>query len=61
MPYRNQQTLLNLDARAYRRRANAQGVDIGWYELDGGMHGSVALPVGRDVSDAWDYIAQTLR
>lgn len=53
--------LLNLDARAFRRRANAQGVDIGWYELDGGMHGWMALPVGRDVRDAWDYVAQTLR
>lgn len=30
--------LLNPDARAFHRRARAEGLDIGWHERDGGMH-----------------------
>jgi acetyl esterase/lipase len=30
--------LLNPDTRAFHRRAMAEGVDIGWYEREGGTH-----------------------
>jgi hypothetical protein len=40
--------MLNPDAQAFRRRAEAEGIQIGWYELDGGIHGSMGFPVGRD-------------
>jgi acetyl esterase/lipase len=36
--------VLNPDARAFRKRATAEGLDIGWYELDGGMHAWMLLP-----------------
>jgi epsilon-lactone hydrolase len=57
--------LLNPDARAFRRRAQAEGVDIGWYELDGGVHVWMWNPwnrlVGHDGRDAWAYITKILR
>ncbi|NDJ88020.1 MULTISPECIES: alpha/beta hydrolase fold domain-containing protein [Mycolicibacter] len=52
--------VLNPDARAFRRRANAEGVELGWYELDGGIHAWMFLPVGRNARDAWDYIRTTV-
>lgn len=36
--------VLNPDARAFRKRATTEGLDIGWYELDGGMHTWMLLP-----------------
>ena len=36
--------VLNPDARAFRRRAKSEGLDIGWYELEGGMHTWMLLP-----------------
>lgn len=53
--------LLNPDARAFRRRAEAEGVELGWYEVDGGTHGWMGLPVGRDAREALEYIAKVLR
>jgi len=53
--------LLNPDARAFRRRAQAEGVDIDWYEVDGGYHVWMGGPVGRDARDALGYIAEILR
>ena len=51
--------ILNPDARAFRKRAAAEGVDIGWYELEGGLHGWMLLP-GRDAARAVDRIAELL-
>lgn len=54
--------MLNPDARAFHRRTQAQGIDIGWYELDGGIHGWMGFtPLGRDVGDALQYIHDILR
>ena len=53
--------LLNPDARAFRRRAQAEGVDIDWYEVDGGYHVWMGGPVGRDARDAWEFVAEILR
>ena len=36
--------VLNPDARAFRERATAEGVDIGWHEREGGLHCWVLLP-----------------
>lgn len=36
--------VLNPDARAFRKRATGEGLDIGWYELEGGMHTWMLLP-----------------
>ena len=49
--------VLNPDARAFRKRAAAEGLDIGWYELDGGVHAWMLLP-GRDAARALDQIAR---
>jgi monoterpene epsilon-lactone hydrolase len=51
--------VLNPDARAFRKRAAAEGLDIGWYELDGGVHAWVLLP-GHDAAKALDQINQVL-
>jgi monoterpene epsilon-lactone hydrolase len=54
--------MLNPDARAFHRRARAEGIDIGWYELDGGIHGWMGFtPLGRDAQDARQYIHDILR
>ena len=54
--------MLNPDARAYRRRTQAEGIDIGWYELDGGIHGWMGFtPLGRDAKNARQYISDILR
>lgn len=53
--------MLNPDARAFRRRTEAEGVEIGWYELDGGIHGWMGWPpLGRDVRDAIEFIRDVL-
>ncbi len=36
--------VLNPDTRAFRERATAEGVDIGWHEREGGLHCWVLLP-----------------
>ena len=41
--------LLNPDARAFRRRTLAEGIEIGWYEQDGGIHGWLSR-------EAWRYV-----
>jgi acetyl esterase/lipase len=51
--------VLNPDARAFRRRATAEGLDIGWYELDGGVHAWMLLP-GRRAANALAKIDQVL-
>jgi acetyl esterase/lipase len=51
--------VLNPDARAFRKRAAAEGLDIGWYELEGGLHAWMLLP-GRDAAHALDQIAEAL-
>jgi acetyl esterase/lipase len=51
--------VLNPDARAFRKRAAAEGVDIGWYELEGGVHAWMLLP-GRDAADAGEQIRKVL-
>ncbi|CAM4416735.1 Putative acetyl-hydrolase LipR precursor [Mycobacterium basiliense] len=43
--------VLNPDARAFRRRAQAEGLDVGWYELEGGLHAWMLLP-GRQAAAA---------
>jgi len=52
--------VLNPDARAFHKRAAAEGLDIGWYELDGGVHAWMLLP-GRAAADALGQIAEVLR
>jgi acetyl esterase/lipase len=39
--------VLNPDTRAFRKRATAEGLDIGWHELDGGVHVWPLLPGRR--------------
>jgi epsilon-lactone hydrolase len=51
--------VLNPDARAFHKRAEAEGLDIGWYELDGGLHAWMLLP-GRDAAVALAQISQVL-
>jgi acetyl esterase/lipase len=51
--------VLNPDARAFRKRATAEGVDIGWHELDGGLHAWALLP-GRHAAAAMTQIRQVL-
>ncbi len=51
--------VLNPDARAFRRRAAAEGLDIGWYELEGGVHAWMLLP-GRDAVAALEQITEVL-
>jgi epsilon-lactone hydrolase len=51
--------VLNPDTRAFQKRATAEGLDIGWYELDGGMHAWMLLP-GRRAAQALAQIDQVL-
>lgn len=51
--------VLNPDARAFRRRATADGLDIGWYEREGAVHVWMFLP-GRRAGAALDQIRQVL-
>jgi acetyl esterase/lipase len=51
--------VLNPDARAFRKRAAAEGLDIGWYELEGGVHAWMLLP-GRDAVHALEQITEVL-
>ena len=37
------------------------GIEIGWYELDGGTHGWMCLPFGRDAREACEYIGKILQ
>ena len=53
--------VFNPDARAFRPRAEAEGIEIGWYELDGGTHGWMCLPFGRDAREASEYIGKIPR
>jgi acetyl esterase/lipase len=47
--------VLNPDARAFRRRALSHGVDLGWYELEGGIHCWMMYP-GPDTRRTFDDI-----
>ena len=51
--------VLNPDARAFHKRAMAEGLDIGWHELEGGMHAWMLLP-GRRAAEALVQINQVL-
>lgn len=51
--------VLNPDARAFYKRATAEGVDIGWHELDGGMHTWMLMP-GRKARETLGEIRQVL-
>jgi acetyl esterase/lipase len=51
--------VLNPDARAFRKRAAAEGLDIGWHELHGGLHAWMLLP-GRHAAAALTQIGQVL-
>lgn len=51
--------LLNPDTRAFRERATAEGVEIGWYERPGGIHGWMFLP-DRHGREALAQIRQLL-
>jgi hypothetical protein len=52
--------VLNSYARAFHRRAQAQGVEMGRHEFDGGIHGWMCLPVGRNARGATDEIRRLL-
>jgi acetyl esterase/lipase len=51
--------VFNPDARAFRRRATDEGLDIGWYELEGGLHVWMFLP-GRRAATAMLAISEVL-
>lgn len=51
--------VLNPDARAFHQRAVAEGLDIGWQELDGGMHVWMLLP-GHHAGPALARIREVL-
>jgi epsilon-lactone hydrolase len=51
--------VLNPDARAFQRRATDEGLDIGWYELEGGLHAWMFLP-GRSAATAMTAISEVL-
>lgn len=51
--------VLNPDARAFRTRAAAEGLEIGWYELEGGMHTWMLLP-GHKAKVTMRQISQVL-
>ena len=46
-------------AQDFEGFGGAEGLDIGWYELEGGLHGWMLLP-GRDAARAVDQIAEVL-
>jgi epsilon-lactone hydrolase len=51
--------VLNPDTRAFRDRATAAGLDIGWHERDGGLHCWVFMP-GRGAAEALAHIREVL-
>ena len=51
--------VLNPDARAFYQRATAEGLEIGWYELEGGMHTWMLMP-GHKAKVTLDQIRQVL-
>jgi acetyl esterase/lipase len=51
--------VLNPDTRAFYERATTEGVDIGWYERPGGIHGWMFLP-NRHGREAMTQIRQLL-
>jgi acetyl esterase/lipase len=51
--------VLNPDARAFRQRATAEGLDIGWYESDGAAHVWMLLP-GHGAAAALAQIREVL-
>lgn len=51
--------VLNPDTRAFRKRATAEGLDIGWHELDGGVHVWPLLP-GRRAAAALTEVERVL-
>ncbi|MCG5433173.1 alpha/beta hydrolase [Mycobacterium sp. MYCO198283] len=52
--------VLNPDARVFHRRAIAEGLDVGWHELEGGMHCWPLLPAQRQARDAFAGIRRLL-
>ncbi|MDT5349289.1 MAG: hypothetical protein QOH91_2576 [Mycobacterium sp.] len=52
--------VLNPDARAFRKRAADEGLDIGWYELDGGLHIWMLLP-GQEAAATLAQVREVLR
>jgi epsilon-lactone hydrolase len=52
--------VLNPDARAFRKRAANEGLDIGWHELDGGVHMWMLLP-GHEAAAALGEVRRVLR
>lgn len=52
--------VLNPDSRAFRRRAMAEGLDIGWYEREGALHVWMYLP-SRSAGEALAQIREVLR
>jgi acetyl esterase/lipase len=51
--------VLNPDARAFHKRATAEGLDMGWYELDGATQVWMLLP-GRGAAAAIAQIREVL-
>lgn len=51
--------VLNPDTRAFRERAAAEGLDIGWHELEGGTHVWMLLP-GRHSGETLGQIRELL-
>jgi acetyl esterase/lipase len=51
--------VLNPDARAFYQRATSEGLEIGWYELEGGMHTWMLMP-GHKAKVTLDQIRQVL-
>lgn len=52
--------VLNPDTRAFRRRAMAEGLDIGWHEREGALHVWMYLPT-RSAGEALAEIREVLR
>jgi acetyl esterase/lipase len=52
--------VLHPDARAFRQRARAEGVHIGWHELEGGAHMWPFLPFSRHARHAQRQIQHIL-
>lgn len=52
--------VLNPDTRAFRKRALAEGLDIGWYEREGALHVWMYLP-NRSAMEALVQIREVLQ
>ncbi|CAM2858316.1 alpha/beta hydrolase fold domain-containing protein [Mycobacterium intermedium] len=52
--------VLNPDTRAFRKRALAEGLDVGWYEREGALHVWMYLPT-RSAGVALTQIREVLR